>query len=89
MGVSNEFIQTNKRSKVMFDKSKPFIKALRTFLQAVVGITTFILGLLAIPGVADYLSNNPALANISLATIIAVFTYLQNAIEDFIKTLRN
>lgn len=72
----------------MFDKTKPFIKALRTFLQSVLGILTFVLGLLAIPGVADYLSENPALANISLATVIAVFTYLQNAIEDFVKNLK-
>jgi len=69
----------------MFDKSKPSIKALRTFLQAVVGIIAFVLGLLAIPGVSEYLSNNPALANISLATCIAIATYLQNAIEDFLK----
>lgn len=70
----------------MFDKSKPSIKALRTFLQAIVGIIAFVVGLLAIPGVSDYLSENPALANVSLATVIAVFTYLQNAIEDFLKS---
>ena len=69
----------------MFDKSKPSIKALRTFLQAVVGILAFLVGLVAIPGVSDYLSGQPMLANVSLATVIAIVTYLQNAIEDLLK----
>lgn len=54
-------------------------------MQAVVGITAFVVGLLSIPGVSEFLSQQPILANVSLATVIGIITYLQNAIEDYLK----
>lgn len=65
----------------ILDKTTPAGKAFRTALQAAIGITSFIVGLASIPGLYETLSQHPALAGGTLATTIALVTYLHNALE--------
>lgn len=75
--------------KKLFSKDTRIGRTVRTFLQAIIGITAFALGLIAIPGVYDYLVTNNVIAGGTLALVIAVATYLYNAAEAFLKWLLN
>lgn len=67
--------------KNIIDKNSPTGKGVRTTVQAFVGVTTWLLGLLAVPGVAEYLADNELFTITSLAVWIGVMTYLQNTAE--------
>jgi hypothetical protein len=62
-------------------------RTVRTWLQAMAAILTFVYGLLSIPGVEHYLVANNIIAMGTLATVIAVVCYLYNRIEQLIKWL--
>jgi uncharacterized membrane protein (DUF485 family) len=67
--------------KQIFNKNTPIGRTIRTWIQAFIGITAFALGLIGIPGVAEFVTQNYAVTIGSLATAIAVVTYIQNALE--------
>lgn len=73
--------------KKLFSKDTRIGRTVRTFLQAIIGILAFVLGLVAIPGVYDYLIANNVLAGGTLALTIAVATYIYNAAESALKWL--
>jgi hypothetical protein len=73
--------------KKLFSKDTRIGRTVRTFLQAIIGIAAFVLGILNIPGVYDYLVANSLVSGGTLALTIAVATYLYNAAESFLKWL--
>lgn len=73
--------------KQFFSSKTTVGRTVRTFLQAVIGISAFFIGLLNIPGVFDYLVTNNIAAAGTLALTIAVATYVYNASEQLIKWL--
>lgn len=63
-------------------------RAIRTALQGMVALLSFMLGLLTIPGFGDYLSNVGFEAQVaSFGVWIGIISYLQNATEAVIKHL--
>lgn len=74
--------------KKYFSKDTVIGRTVRTFLQALIGITAFLLGLAAIPGVNEYLVSNSVVATGTLALVISVATYVYNMAERFIKYLK-
>ena len=63
-------------------------RAIRTGLQVLVGVITFVAGILTIPGVQQLLIDAGWIAQAaSLATWVAIIAYIQNALEAFIRYL--
>ena len=71
----------------IFSKDNKYGRTVRTFLQAIIGICVFVLGLLAIPGVQSFLSDNQVASVTTLAFVIAVTTYVYNSAEQLIHWL--
>lgn len=74
--------------KQLFSKNTVIGRTVRTFLQALIGIVAFLLGLAAIPGVNDYLVQNGVVAAGTLALVISIATYVYNIAEKAIKWLQ-
>lgn len=63
-------------------------RAIRTFLQGLLGLLTFSLGLISIPGFADALSGVGLEVQVTtMAAWIGIISYLQNALESLLKNL--
>ena len=73
--------------KWLFDKNTRHGRGLRTALQALFGILTFLVGLVAIPGLGALLADNNIVTVTTFATWVGVISYLQNWLEDAIKEL--
>jgi len=68
--------------KKIFDKNTTRGRAIRTALQGLVALVTFIYGLIIIPGVADVLAANNIATIASFTTWVGIITYVQNKLED-------
>jgi len=73
--------------KWLFDKNTRHGRGLRTALQALFGVLTFITGLVAIPGLGALLADNNIVTVTTFATWVGVISYVQNWLEDAIKEL--
>lgn len=73
--------------KWLFNKETRHGRGLRTGLQALVALLTFIAGLVAIPGLADVLIQNDLTTAASFATWAGLIAYLQNTLEDLLAGL--
>lgn len=73
--------------KWLFDKNTRHGRGLRTALQALFGILTFLVGLVAIPGLGALLADNNIVTVTTFATWVGVISYVQNWLEDAIKEL--
>lgn len=69
----------------MLDKNKNWVKGLRTGLQAVFGLVVFLGGMLTIPEVGSFLTENNFLSIGAYGMLVAVISYLQNFLEDYLK----
>lgn len=68
------------------DKNKPIIKGVRTFLQALIPMLAVFTAVLSTPQVSDYVSTLPFVVQVGgLSAIIGFTSWLQNAIEDWLK----
>lgn len=65
-------------------------RAIRTFLQVLLGLITFASGLLAIPGLLEaFQGSGLAVQASTFATWVGIVSYLQNALEALIKSLKD
>lgn len=69
----------------IFDKNTSHGRALRTGLQAIVGLVSFIFGILTIPGLSNILADNNILSITAFGTWLGIITYIQNALEDILE----
>lgn len=69
----------------MLNKNKNWVKGLRTGLQAVFGLVIFLGGMLTIPEVGSFLTENNFLSIGTYGVLVAVISYLQNFLEDYLK----
>lgn len=69
----------------MLNKNKNWVKGVRTGLQAVFGLVLFLGGILTIPEVGNFLTENNFLSIGTYGVLVAVLTYLQNVLEDYLK----
>lgn len=68
------------------NKDKPIIKGFRTFLQALIPMLAVFTAVLSTPQVSDYVSALPFVIQVGgLSAIIGFVSWLQNAIEDWVK----
>lgn len=74
-----------KSIKWLLDKNTRHGRGIRTALQAFLGVLTFIVGLLAVPGLADVLTANNVVTVSTLAAWVGVISYLQNFLEDLLR----
>ena len=74
--------------KQLFNKNTDHGRAIRTALQALVGLGSLIVGIFAIPGVYDLMGTlAPELQLAVVATWVGIISYLQNKLEQFLKHL--
>ena len=74
--------------KSFFSKDTKRGRAVRTTLQALIAVFSFVLGLLAIPGLADTLqSAGIGLQATTLAVWVGVISYLYNVTESLLNWL--
>ena len=74
--------------KLLFSRTTRRGRALRTVLQAIVGITSMLLGFVAIPGFYDWITTLDMPVQVATMSMwVGVISYLQNLIEDFLKWL--
>lgn len=75
--------------KSFFSKDTKRGRAIRTGLQALIAVFTFVLGLLAIPGLADALqSAGIGVQASTLAAWTGVVSYLYNSLEQLLNWLK-
>jgi hypothetical protein len=75
--------------KQLFNKNTTHGRTIRTFLQAVIGSTGFVIALFLIPGLSEFLSNNLGVSIATLSTFVAVVTLIQNSVEKLIVFIKN
>lgn len=71
--------------KWIFNKETRHGRGIRTGLQFVYALLTFVAGLIIIPGVSELLLENQLVTAASFATLVGVISYLQNLLEDLLK----
>lgn len=71
----------------LFSKETRVGRTVRGALQLAATILTFFLGLLAVPGVSDFVTQNWAITASSFITLNAVITYVYNAVESLLEYL--
>lgn len=69
----------------LLDKNTRLGRGIRTALQAFLGVLTFAVGLLTVPGLADVLTANNVVTVSTLAAWVGVISYLQNFLEDMLR----
>lgn len=73
--------------KWLFDKNTRRGRGFRTAFQGVLGLMTFLYGILVIPGFGSFLADNNLVTIGTFGIWLGVVSYLQNAFEDFMKWL--
>ena len=71
--------------KWLVNKNTRHGRGIRTALQAFLGVLTFVVGLISVPGLADVLTANNVVTVSSLAAWVGVISYLQNFLEDMLR----
>ena len=69
------------------DKNTTLGKTVRTWLQAIIGITGFVMAVVDIPGFYSIFTSSPLVTVISASTFVAIVTLLHNGAESTKKYL--
>ena len=75
--------------KKLFDKNTNHGRAMRSVLQGIVALVTFMIGFLAIPGIGEYLATNEIMTFATFGMWLGVITYIHNTLETLLKWLGN
>lgn len=74
--------------KWLFNKNTRHGRGLRTALQALLGVITFVAGILALPGLGDVLAQNNVTTLASFGVWVGFISYAQNFLEDLWKDVQ-
>jgi len=74
--------------KWLFNKNTRHGRGLRTTLQALLGLVTFVAGVLTIPGLGDILAQNNVTTAASFGVWVGFISYAQNFLEDLWKDVQ-
>ena len=73
--------------KALFSPTTRRGRAVRTALQGIVALSTFLVGILTIPGLQELLDTSGTVSIATFGVWIGVVSYIQNAAESLIKYL--